>query len=60
MACTVVGQISALSADGGLGLLQWLLSLDYKEYSCRLAQFSWNTLLAGETLALNGKVLRGS
>ncbi|MGB5634428.1 MAG: ISAs1 family transposase [Waterburya sp.] len=37
-----------------------LLSLDYQEYSCRLAQFFGITPLAGETLALDGKVLRGS
>ena len=37
-----------------------LLSLDYKEYSCRLAQFFELTPIAGEMLALDGKVLRGS
>ena len=37
-----------------------LLSLDYQEYSCRLAQFFGITPLMGETLALDGKVLRGS
>jgi hypothetical protein len=37
-----------------------LLSLDYKEYSCRLTQFFGITPMAGETLALDGKVLRGS
>ena len=37
-----------------------LLSLDYKEYSCRLARFFGITPLAGEMLALDGKVLRGS
>ncbi len=37
-----------------------LLALDYKEYSRRLAQFFGITPLVGETLALDGKVLRGS
>ena len=37
-----------------------LLSLDYKDYSCRLSQFFGITPLVGETLALDGKVLRGS
>ena len=37
-----------------------LLSLEYKEYSCRLAQFFGIAPLAGETLALDGKLLRGS
>jgi hypothetical protein len=37
-----------------------LLALDYQEYSCRLAQFFGITPVVGETLALDGKVLRGS
>ncbi len=37
-----------------------LLSIDYKEYSCRLARFFEIEPIAGETLALDGKVLRGS
>ncbi len=37
-----------------------LLSLDYKEYSARLAQFFEIEPISGETLALDGKVLRGS
>ena len=37
-----------------------LLSLDYKEYSARLAQFFEIEPMAGETLGLDGKVLRGS
>ncbi len=37
-----------------------LLSLDYKEYSARLAQFFGIEPISGETLALDGKVLRGS
>ncbi len=37
-----------------------LLSLDYKEYSTRLAQFFEIAPLAGEMLAVDGKVLRGS
>lgn len=37
-----------------------LLSLDYKEYSARLAQFLEIEPISGETLALDGKVLRGS
>ena len=37
-----------------------LLSIDYKEYSCRLARFFEIELIAGETLALDGKALRGS
>lgn len=37
-----------------------LLSLDYQEYSCRLAQFLEIEPISGETLALDGKVLRGS
>lgn len=37
-----------------------LLNLDYEEYSCRLAQFFEITTIRGETLALDGKVLRGS
>ena len=37
-----------------------LLALDYKEYSARLAQFFEIEPISGETLALDGKVLRGS
>ncbi len=37
-----------------------LLSLDYKEYSARLANFFEIEAIPGETLALDGKVLRGS
>ncbi|NJK58038.1 MAG: ISAs1 family transposase [Pleurocapsa sp. SU_5_0] len=37
-----------------------LLYLDYKEYSARLAQFLEIEPISGETLALDGKVLRGS
>jgi hypothetical protein len=37
-----------------------LLELDYQEYSARLAQFFGITPLEGETLAMDGKVLRGS
>ncbi len=37
-----------------------LLSLDYEEYSARLARFFKITPLEGETLAVDGKVLRGS
>lgn len=37
-----------------------LLSLEYQEYSSRLAQFFGITPLAGEMLALDGKVLKGS
>lgn len=37
-----------------------LLNLDYEEYSCRLSQFFEITPTRGETLALDGKVLRGS
>ncbi len=37
-----------------------LLSLDYKEYSVRLAQFFEIEPISGETLALDGKELRGS
>ncbi len=37
-----------------------LLSLDYEDYSCRLAQFFGITPIEGETLAVDGKVLRGS
>ena len=37
-----------------------LLFLDYKEYSARLAQFLEIEPILGETLALDGKVLRGS
>ena len=37
-----------------------LLGLDYEDYSCRLANFFEIKPLAGETLALDGKVLRGS
>ena len=37
-----------------------LLFLDYKEYSARLAQFLEIEAISGETLALDGKVLRGS
>ena len=34
--------------------------MDYEEYSCRLAQFFEITPVKGETIALDGKVLRGS
>ena len=37
-----------------------LLAIDYKEYSARLAQFFEIEPIAGETLALDGKNLRGS
>jgi hypothetical protein len=37
-----------------------LLGLDYEDYSARLANFLEIKPLAGETLALDGKVLRGS
>ena len=37
-----------------------LLSLDYEDYSHRLGQFFNITPIKGETLALDGKVLRGS
>ena len=37
-----------------------LLSLDYEEYSVRLANFFEIKPLAGETLAVDGKVLKGS
>lgn len=37
-----------------------LLSIDYEEYSGRLAQFFEIVPIAGETIALDGKVLRGS
>jgi hypothetical protein len=37
-----------------------LLGLDYENYSARLANFLEIKPLAGETLALDGKVLRGS
>jgi len=37
-----------------------LLGLDYEDYSCRLARFLKITPLEGETLAVDGKVLRGS
>ena len=37
-----------------------LLGLDYEDYSARLANFFEIKPLAGETLALDGKVLRGS
>ncbi len=37
-----------------------LLSLDYKDYSARLAQFFEIEPISEETLALDGKVLRGS
>lgn len=37
-----------------------LLNLDYEDYSDRLAQFFEITPIEGETLALDGKVLRGS
>lgn len=37
-----------------------LLGIDYEEYSCRLAHFFEITPIKGETLALDGKVLRGS
>ena len=37
-----------------------LLFLDYEEYSARLAQFLEIEPIPGETLALDGKVLRGS
>ncbi len=37
-----------------------LLSLDYKDYSARLAQFLEIEPISEETLALDGKVLRGS
>lgn len=37
-----------------------LLGLDYEEYSCRLANFLEIKPSAGETLAVDGKVLRGS
>ena len=36
-----------------------LLGLDYEDYSARLANFFEIKPLAGETLALDGKVLRG-
>ncbi|NJO99063.1 MAG: transposase family protein [Pleurocapsa sp. CRU_1_2] len=37
-----------------------LLELDYEDYSARLASFFEITPIKGETLALDGKVLRGS
>lgn len=37
-----------------------LLGLDYKDYSARLARFFEIQPLEGETLAVDGKVLRGS
>lgn len=37
-----------------------LLNLDYEDYSHRLGQFFNITPIEGETLALDGKVLRGS
>lgn len=37
-----------------------LLSLDYQAYSAALALFFWVEPLPGETLAMDGKVLRGS
>ena len=37
-----------------------LLGIDYEDYSCRLARFFEITPLKGETLAVDGKVLRGS
>ena len=37
-----------------------LLNLDYEDYSYRLAQFFEITPIEGETVALDGKVLRGS
>ena len=37
-----------------------LLNLDYEDYSHRLAQFFEITPIKGETLALDGKVLKGS
>jgi hypothetical protein len=37
-----------------------LLRLDYREYAARLAQFFGIEPLPGETLAVDGKVLRGS
>ena len=37
-----------------------LLNLDYEDYSQRLAQFFNISPIEGETLALDGKVLRGS
>lgn len=37
-----------------------LLGVDYEDYSCRLASFFEITPIKGETLALDGKVLRGS
>lgn len=37
-----------------------LLTLDYQQYSAALARFFGVTPLAGETLAVDGKVLRGS
>ena len=36
------------------------MSLDYEEYSAKLALFFEIKPLAGETLAVDGKVLRGS
>jgi hypothetical protein len=37
-----------------------LLCLEYEDYSCRLASFFEITPIKGETLALDGKVLKGS
>jgi len=37
-----------------------LIGLDYSQYSACLAQFFGIQPLAGETVALDGKVLRGS
>ncbi|MGK7896749.1 MAG: transposase family protein [Xenococcus sp. (in: cyanobacteria)] len=37
-----------------------LLKLDYEDYSTRLARFLMITPKAGETLGVDGKVLRGS
>lgn len=41
-------------------LRRTLLEVDYEEYSARLARFFGITPVAGETIGLDGKVLRGS
>lgn len=41
-------------------LRRTLLELDYEDYSARLASFFKITPIEGETLAVDGKVLRGS
>ncbi len=41
-------------------LRRTLLELDYEDYSARLASFFEITPIEGETLAVDGKVLKGS